>query len=130
MCCRRRNNDRRRQPLVLGLGFYAYRKFQERKGDRAVLAALTDSQDPHPPSRRVSPPLGEREPEARAEILEKAGLAPPPSYDVATRGRGEREGRSTGKLAGSGVSEGDGEISDAESLIVADGRGDKGGKGE
>lgn len=103
MCCRRRHGRRRYQPLILALGFYAYRKFQQRKDKRAMLG-----------SSDVAVP-GVLEREANAEVLEKIALAPPPSYDVATGGvgPGRRE-----KAIESGAGEDCGDVCEEEGLLV------------
>lgn len=98
MCCRNRSRTsrspcaappprRRCQPLLVTLGQYAYKKYQERKDSRAALPALED-QRTSGVERRSSPPSHILEQAANAEVVEKIGgmkealsSPPPPRYE-------------------------------------------------
>lgn len=93
MCCRRRNpHTRRRLPLLILLGKLLYDKYHARQTQRKETLALDRTRSPS--AEKLS--LG-----ANAEVLEKAGLAPPspPAYeDVVVRApNGNARGRKSGE---------------------------------
>lgn len=114
MCCRR---GPRRQPLAITLGQYAYRKYQQNKQDRAL-------PEPNTLQRRASPPPEVLERNANDEILEKAGMMPPPSYDAVVNQTIESHGEKVKRVAShSSASEDESGLSDAESFFELDAQG-------
>lgn len=82
MCCRNGRQRRHHQPLVLTLGQFAYKKYQERHQQQGLPSGLME----HGLQRRSSPPPEILGRDANEEILEKTGIAPP-SYDAVVGGQ-------------------------------------------
>lgn len=120
MCCR---NGPRRQPLAITLGQFACRKYQERKQQQKQIEATGAA---NRLERRASPPPHVLEREANGEILEKAGMAPPPSYNDAV------DSPSSPKVSLKRVSsdEDEDDLSDAESFFEFDAEGKRQGSSE